>query len=229
MTFPRAKPGGYTDDVDVLPASELNTIDVNQSRALDGTDGGLYTPSTEIQIAGAGIELQGSLQLKYATRSITRIQPMGVLAVSAGGNFEYDTGAGADAWKPEQTIAGGAMGLQIERIPNGATITSILCRVKGAPGHGASPTATLPVLKLHRYPRDGDFPSVVASVSDPSTTNTQYEAVHDHELSGLSEVVDLELYSYAIRIDGEVGGDFQAGWQMKSWQITCDVSAQTEF
>lgn len=56
MTFARAKPLGYTDDVDVLPAAELNTIDLNQSRALDGNAGGSYAPSGAVIINGSGLQ-----------------------------------------------------------------------------------------------------------------------------------------------------------------------------
>lgn len=51
MTFARAKPTGWTDDVDSISATEINTIDVNQSNAVDGAAGGTYTPSADVSIA----------------------------------------------------------------------------------------------------------------------------------------------------------------------------------
>ncbi len=53
MSFTRAKPAGWTDDVDTVTAAELNQIDTNQSRAIDGNAGGTYTPSGAIAINGS--------------------------------------------------------------------------------------------------------------------------------------------------------------------------------
>jgi len=52
MTFSRAKPTGWTDDLDTITAAQINQVDTNQSRAVDGTAGGLYTPSPPINIDG---------------------------------------------------------------------------------------------------------------------------------------------------------------------------------
>jgi hypothetical protein len=54
MTFSRAKPSGWSDDISTITATEINTIDLNQSRAIDGTGGGTYTPSGALTFGGAG-------------------------------------------------------------------------------------------------------------------------------------------------------------------------------
>jgi hypothetical protein len=51
VTFARVKPAGWTDDVDVLTATQANTIDTNQSNAVDGAAGGTYTPSGDLSVA----------------------------------------------------------------------------------------------------------------------------------------------------------------------------------
>lgn len=52
MTFSRAKPAGWTDDIDTITAAQINQIDTNQSRALDGTAGGTYSPVPPLNING---------------------------------------------------------------------------------------------------------------------------------------------------------------------------------
>jgi hypothetical protein len=42
MTFVRKKPIGWTDDVDVLKAAEINGIDADLANAVDGASGGTY-------------------------------------------------------------------------------------------------------------------------------------------------------------------------------------------
>ncbi len=55
MTFGRAKNQGWTNDVDTITGPELEILDVNQSRALDGTAGGVYSPSSELAVNGSGL------------------------------------------------------------------------------------------------------------------------------------------------------------------------------
>lgn len=55
MTFSKAKPAGWTDNIDTPNAAQLGTIDTNQSRAIDGAAGGAYAPTNPVQINGAGL------------------------------------------------------------------------------------------------------------------------------------------------------------------------------
>ncbi len=56
--FLKVWPNGLTDLIDVLKAAKLMLLDTQVSRAVDGTGGGLYTPTAPIKItsaAGGGI------------------------------------------------------------------------------------------------------------------------------------------------------------------------------
>ena len=67
MSFTRAKPAGWTDNVDALTAQQLNHIDANITRALDGTGGGTYSLSAPLTIAGAaGVSVTTSNTLSVA-------------------------------------------------------------------------------------------------------------------------------------------------------------------
>lgn len=73
MTFTRALPAGWADGVDAITAPQLNQIDVNISRALDGSAGGSYLPNV-------GITLDGSAGVNVTTSS--RLTVVGSLAMS---------------------------------------------------------------------------------------------------------------------------------------------------
>ena len=67
MTFTRALPAGWTDGVDAITAPQLNQIDVNISRALDGSAGGSYLPNVGITLGGsAGVNVTTSNTLTVA-------------------------------------------------------------------------------------------------------------------------------------------------------------------
>jgi hypothetical protein len=51
LSFTRVNPGGWVSN-DLITVAQINGIDVNQSRAVDGTGGGVYTPSADIDIDG---------------------------------------------------------------------------------------------------------------------------------------------------------------------------------
>jgi hypothetical protein len=60
--FSRQNPTGWLPG-DILTAAQINGIDINQSRALDGTGGSAgsaYTPATPINIGGSGLILSGT-------------------------------------------------------------------------------------------------------------------------------------------------------------------------
>jgi len=72
MTFSRGKPTGFVTG-DRLTAAQINTIDLNQSRAIDGYEGGNYTPASSLRfmsqvVIGStgyfGVESGGQLALQ---------------------------------------------------------------------------------------------------------------------------------------------------------------------
>jgi hypothetical protein len=48
MTFSRVNPGGWAM-FEVLTSSQMNTLDINHSNALDGAGGGVYTPTATLE------------------------------------------------------------------------------------------------------------------------------------------------------------------------------------
>lgn len=56
MSFTRANPGGWVQG-NVLTPAQINQIDINHSRAVDGNAGGTYAPATPIVVNGGGMEI----------------------------------------------------------------------------------------------------------------------------------------------------------------------------
>lgn len=57
MTFSRAKSGGWSGSDKKLTVAQMNTIDTNQSLAVDGTGGGTYTGLLYLQRANKVIDV----------------------------------------------------------------------------------------------------------------------------------------------------------------------------
>lgn len=115
MTFARVKPAGWTDDITTITAAELNGLDINQSRAIDGNAGGTYTPSGALAIngsAGFSIGASNTTTLAAAT-SVT-----GVVTVS--GNNAAVAWRVYNATNASETIEGARY--DIIKLP--ATITA---------------------------------------------------------------------------------------------------------
>ncbi len=95
MTFSRAKPAGYSTG-DRLTAAEINSIDVNQSRAIDGYAGGNYNPSAVINFTGApGVSFYASAIAAGGWMNViatARIDNYGAINVKSGGTVNVASG-----------------------------------------------------------------------------------------------------------------------------------------
>lgn len=95
MSFARVNPSGWALNDPFTPA-QMNQLDINVSRAIDGYAGGAYSPSAVIDIQGANglqvekLVLPGTTWPSFASRSVTRAQGLKlVFASSLSGNFSY--------------------------------------------------------------------------------------------------------------------------------------------
>ena len=90
MSFTRAKPSGWTDDIDTITAAQINQIDVNQSRAVDGVAGGLSTPTPAIEIGGDGLIVSGSAEISGDALVSGTVTQTGLLDISSGAGIKRD-------------------------------------------------------------------------------------------------------------------------------------------
>ncbi len=194
MAFTTYTPA-FTDDVSVIPAAYLNQIRVDMGRAIDGTNGGTYTPTADIIINGGfSVQLGGTTKLKLASRSITRMQS----AIMSDGTTVH-TGNSA-------LVAPGATWYQSLLIPNGAVVTALTAYIN--PADDALPTtnATLAFIKLDVTT---GTPTTVSTTVDPNT-GAAYQAHHGFGPTGLSETIARAANRYYVSMAGEVGGDTDA-------------------
>lgn len=188
-----------------VPAGTLKSIFAQCFTALGGTFTGPVTLN-----AGAG-------RLLYSpARTISRVQT-GILWESAFSKFGQSL----------INIAAGEIGYQkLDRLPDGATLTAVNFY------HNRNNTGVLPTTRVTaRLYKTNILTGVNASVSgpteDPTSVLASYEAYHVFSLSGLSEVIDNETYSYYVEFTGEAGANTTfALW----YPVTCtfDVSDQDE-
>ena len=89
MAFSKVNPSGWSTSDRITP-SQINTIDENVVKALDGTNGGTYTPSSQIDISGEGISIDPMVYATCESLRMTgthgvrkRVQSLGIFAIDA--------------------------------------------------------------------------------------------------------------------------------------------------
>lgn len=60
MSFTRANPSGWTTRTQIT-TTQINALDINASRGIDGTAGGSYSPTSPIVIDGSGLDVTSTL------------------------------------------------------------------------------------------------------------------------------------------------------------------------
>lgn len=68
--FPRVKPLGWAF-LEILTSTQMNQLDTNVSRSLDGVNGGAYTLAVLLELAGAGLKVSDVFKIDNATVDIT--------------------------------------------------------------------------------------------------------------------------------------------------------------
>ena len=147
MAFSRANGGGWGANAEVT-TTQVNTIDADLSKAVDGAAGGSYAPTVALTVAGQGLQMTlataPSMWMQFAegTRSITRSfasQPVSFLSGGAGlGASGYVGGNG------------GGIFIRLLEVPNNATVVSLKLYFKIVIGHLTMP-AVGPSIQLQRF------------------------------------------------------------------------------
>lgn len=232
MTFARAKPGGATDDISVITANEFDTVDVNQSRALDGTAGGPYSPTSPIGIGNAGLRLDDNNNLLLSSRTVNRRQTLAGFSANLANWVQRPGGV----WRNLATT-GAEFDIFLD-IPNGATLDSVTVRFQGGTGHTIDPVdggsgIIMPFLQVITIDQDG-AEAVLGSASTPGgQTPAAYQATHDRTVSGLAAVIDrtdgASGFHYVLRIRSEQGTDFQPNADVFAVWCAFTMTSMTEY
>jgi hypothetical protein len=234
MTFSRGKPTGFVTG-DRLTAAQINTIDLNQSRAIDGYEGGDYTPASSLRFMSQvkigstgylGVESGGEFELAAGATMVlgditdtscatyngrTFLTPAKVGQTS--GNIIPDYGSTYSCWT-QSTATSGALLLPLDSVPRIATVTNIAVRLKGAGGHAALPS-TPPSIEFmsHDY-LDGGLTQLAIQV-DTSATPGAYETAHYISTPAVSVSMN-QLLGFVVRLKGESGDNALADLQFFS-------------
>ncbi len=205
MTIPLVPSTIFTDDLSVLTASTANSWRANMAKCLDvvgGSQGVASTPATEINIAGEGLKISGTgdaARLKYGTRSLTRAQ----------GGFLYNNDTNDSGPYSIQIGAPAENGIQyLERIPNGATLTTITA-YHDRVNTGVMPTTRVTLAVFKRDITTGAITQLGTTTEDPTANLAAYELHHGFAVAIGSggEVIDRTKCVYIAVFSGESGSN----------------------
>jgi hypothetical protein len=237
--FARVKIGGWAVN-EVLTSAQMNGLDIDHANAIDGAGGSAgtpYTPSTEIDINGAG------LGFRLPIKSGTKPWP----------TFENDTGAkrtfkrrfpASPAARLSATMSitsgtfvqgdGTGFFTTILDIPDGATITNVRLYVKIAVGHGSLPTKGPGVSVQRLQPGAsatlGDVLEAADTTKDGKTitlalpgTFGAYNALGEQFVDypcDQNNTTDRGQYVFAALAQDENGGGAISGNIFSGWEVT---------
>jgi len=233
--FPRVKPAGWAAN-EIYTATQANTLDIDHTKAPNFDDGSAHAPAADIEITGPnGLELQGNLRLKYASRSITRAQPLMAQDLGPGPDYAWTFG---DRAILNQTAAGDGddITITLDNLPDGQVLTAVEIIIKPFAGHSITPVdnpggVVPPLLYVYRQPIATE-PAV--SLGGPVTTTelaspAVYEALHGFSVTGIAHTIDTENNTYYAVFVGEGGTDFIPGLRIYGIRTVCTVTDQSEY
>jgi hypothetical protein len=218
--FPRVKPAGWAAN-EIYTATQANTLDIDHTKAPNFDDGSAHTPAADIEITGPnGIELQGTLQLKYASQTTTRAQPLHMM----GGNSAGWIFSSASL---SNQVAGAQTNIPLTDLSEGNALKTITLRFEGFTGHPNDPVVLgMPKFGLWKKDTNGTETQIGVDEVDAVTDQTLYQAAHDISMTDIGETIDLQNYSYFLKLFGESGANYQQDGQVH--QIICVHTVTTQ-
>lgn len=199
MAFTRAKPAGWSSG-QPFTAAQVNQIDINQSRAVDGYAGGTYTPSSPLSLSNVQ-----ELGITSGT-SVTRRE---ILVASPTVASEWNAST-SGYWL---TTVNTATSLIIPlRPPDGMELIIVGVAVRGATGH-AWPIGSMPTMEFKSITMDG-VTTTIGTDADGSSSAVDYEAWHALVLSPVSHTVDIVNNAYFLVVTSESGANALAGFMV---------------
>jgi hypothetical protein len=257
MTFARVKPSGWIDG-ERLYASQVNALDVNVSRALDGTNGGTYTLLSPLTVGGAAWNIGGNATVG-GTLAVTGAATFAGAATITGALSAASTSlltmTGANRvgltsrtitrvvdslygnWNGSDFIMNGAGGFT-----HAASIGQAIVIALHVP-HGATLTE---FALLYKGPAHGVWPPgtpptirlhasslsaiglVGVSYSDSLSSQVTYEGFHWLASGAVSQAIDRTTTRYAIVLITESGSNAALGAQVQAARVTYTTTAYDE-
>ena len=226
MSFSRAKPTGWVSK-EVITPTQINQIDLNQSRAVDGNAGGDYSPSTPIVLKTGATRMEVEEDaLKYQDDAFPLLTNRTVYGNTVVSPHSFDSDAGLISTY-DTTIDFKFTSLILTQNYANATNTpyfymffnpairygtlyTLILTIEGVAGHSALP-GTMPQWILYKNANTTAYTSI-ASATDSSATVGAYEAKHEISNSSFTETIDDSNFAtYLIKISGEGGTNAATG------------------
>lgn len=101
--FPKQWPTPLTNDVSTIDGPKLSQIDTNVSRAIDGTAGGTYLPTTNIDVKNTNGGALGDIDIL----GILRLLPGTPTAIAVDPTHDYAGANGMTVARISTNVAGG--------------------------------------------------------------------------------------------------------------------------
>jgi hypothetical protein len=215
--FGRAKPSGYAKGDKIEPV-EINLIDVNQSRAVDGVYGGSYALVDKLSFGGTGgVEFAGTGAAAWpllSPRIISRVQELCI------GNVRLDAGSGNE---PSAILSADASGNPVIRTPaaaspqaassfwlvvrppfNAVFFKEVIVRVAGT---AATTTLNAPKFELIAYAPGVGVTPLSAIVTDAHAQNGSdwLVSLETTITPNVVHPVDRTKYLYFVRVTNPFG------------------------
>ena len=225
MTIPLVPAQVATDDLSTISAATVNSWRANMAKAVDGVGGGAYSPSSAIEIGGAGLKVSNGTTIAYDSRTVRR--QLALLADTTSGNWSR-AATPRGAW--QNTASGGTLDIHLEGLPHDNALATLVVRFQGASGHGAFPggaPGVMPTMTLRAVDADGE--TTLGTATDTSGTAGAYEAAHAITMSSISHVIDRELYRYVLTITAETGANFVANGKVLGLYCDVGITSQSEW
>jgi hypothetical protein len=194
MSFTRVKPAGWAFG-EKLTSDQMNTLDLDHSRAVDGNAGGNYSPSADINISGNRLHFgQSDLFLPFLIVSI--------------GNFTY-TATGGPGGNAVGQVQGSApssadavrISMMVPQSANAACkMTRVRAHYRPANGHGGVP-ASQPSILWFRQGTGAGAAVILGTAQDNAASVGEYESARTITLT--TDVVITSSDAYYLAFFGE--------------------------
>ncbi len=192
MSFSRSNPLGWAL-YEVLTSAQMNALDIDHANAIDGADGGTYTPGSPLNINNLkSVEWAVTYYPQVTARSSKYYVPMAPSYISDhsassscvafGNDWAMSTTLGDLGWYQKYVDTSGSpllAGLKIPFAPKPwwGNIKYIGFNFKGAGAHAGLP-AIMPRLVLNSVPYNTTTPLDQWSLTDAAASTAIYQASH---------------------------------------------------
>lgn len=168
------------------------------------------------------LTMSSTNKVKYASRSLVRVFS-GPFTFTAG---DWDSGGFFSLSQVTDDVSN-TVGIALDNLPNGCTITKIRLFIQGA-AHGTLPT-TKPSFALEsRGLASNSVTAEAGFFTDAPADTTAYANYHAIDSGTISVAVNKTTKQYMLAVKGEASPNFAAGLTVYLAEVTFTVTSQDE-